>query len=379
MRSGSQAGISLVEALVALVVMSFGTLAVLGVQSTLRFNGDVSKQRAEAVRIAQEAMEDARSFSGIAGADEDVAYFGDIADSVRTVDGLNATFTVTTTVQTVADPRRKTVQVQVGWQDRGGNAQAVQFDSAIFGTTSAFAGTLVIPANRSPIRNPGGRHGAIPPAAVDQGDGSSRFAPPGAASGVSWVFNNRTGYITRVCTAVESCIDSSARLLAGYVRFDLNASPSAELPGSARLSDIQVRVVQTAPAAVAGTLQCFEDTSSPSWVAYYCAVPTDNQVSWSGQALVGGSSLDLANSIADGDADEHRVCRYTPYRAHLTAPTQMRNDEHPLVYSNVTESLTNQNFLVMRAGNGDADPWACPDDVAGTPVNGTTWHHQPSS
>ena len=54
----SSRGVSLIEALVALAVMAFGLLGVVGMQSTLRVNADVSRQRAEAVRMAQEKMED---------------------------------------------------------------------------------------------------------------------------------------------------------------------------------------------------------------------------------------------------------------------------------------------------------------------------------
>ncbi len=71
-------GVSLIEALVALVVMTFGTLAVLGVQSTLRMNGDTARQRAEAVRIAQETIERRRSFAKFDTGAE--ARFTDIAD-----------------------------------------------------------------------------------------------------------------------------------------------------------------------------------------------------------------------------------------------------------------------------------------------------------
>ena len=53
MRSRSQ-GVSLFEALVALAVMAFGILGIVGLQMSLRQNADVSKQRAEAVRIALE-------------------------------------------------------------------------------------------------------------------------------------------------------------------------------------------------------------------------------------------------------------------------------------------------------------------------------------
>ena len=63
-------GVSLVEAMVALAVMAFGMLAVVGVQSTLRLNGDIAKQRSEATRIAQETLEKGRSFQVIDSADK---------------------------------------------------------------------------------------------------------------------------------------------------------------------------------------------------------------------------------------------------------------------------------------------------------------------
>ncbi|MBL0296205.1 MAG: prepilin-type N-terminal cleavage/methylation domain-containing protein [Betaproteobacteria bacterium] len=62
-RRRSARGVSLVEALVALAVMAFGMLGLIGVQSTLRLNGDTAKQRSEAVRIAQSRLDDLRAFS----------------------------------------------------------------------------------------------------------------------------------------------------------------------------------------------------------------------------------------------------------------------------------------------------------------------------
>ena len=59
---------SLVEAIVAMAVMAFGMMAIVGLQTTLRANSDVAKQRSEAVRIAEEAIETARAFSLMAGA-----------------------------------------------------------------------------------------------------------------------------------------------------------------------------------------------------------------------------------------------------------------------------------------------------------------------
>ncbi|HPO19087.1 MAG TPA: hypothetical protein PLO07_07820, partial [Rubrivivax sp.] len=56
-------GMSLVEAIVAMAVMAFGMIAIVGLQSSLRQNSEIAKQRSEAVRIAEEAIEQWRAFS----------------------------------------------------------------------------------------------------------------------------------------------------------------------------------------------------------------------------------------------------------------------------------------------------------------------------
>ena len=53
MRRAIQRGVSLVEAIVAMAVMAFGMMAIVGLQTTLRQNSDIAKQRSEAVRIAR--------------------------------------------------------------------------------------------------------------------------------------------------------------------------------------------------------------------------------------------------------------------------------------------------------------------------------------
>lgn len=60
-----QRGVTLIEALVAMAVMAFGMLALVGVQSTLRVNADLAKQRAEATRLAEAQLEAARSFVAV--------------------------------------------------------------------------------------------------------------------------------------------------------------------------------------------------------------------------------------------------------------------------------------------------------------------------
>lgn len=391
-----QSGVSLIEAMVALAVMAFGTLAVLGVQTTLRLNADVAKQRNEAVRLAQEALE---AFRGTVTLDA----YDALAGGTAAVAGDNANFTVRRVIRdaqvNATDPRRKTLTVEVSWTDRSGQGQSVRLGSEVHGSLPALAGSLAIPADQALTRNPGGRNAVIPPGAVPFGVGSSKFTPPGGGT-LGWVFNNVSGHITQLCSG-ESCVAMDARLLAGYVQF-ATSSGVAPTPAEAEVPPgfaavVGVEVAQTAPAVA--TIGCYVTAPSVTSVQYYCAVPVGMGSAWSGRARVTG--LSLATDLADVTASRHRVCRYTPVRGCQptvgsvvwgtpgstlacsgSAPTPSRkllNADHPLDYVDVPSALTNQNFLVVRAGN-DSEAYTCPADDSSTPhVNGNTWHHQPAS
>ncbi len=182
-------GVSLIEALVALAVMAFGILGVVGVQSTLRQNADVSRQRAEAVRIAQETVENWRSFSVLSATPGQTAYADIVSNAGVSVDPViaNTSYTVTRSVVDArandpAEPRLRNLVVDVAWTDRTGQTQHVTLNTSIAGIAPELAGSLAIPANASATEMPGGRNAAIPVSAVDQGDGTSRFAPPGGGA-----------------------------------------------------------------------------------------------------------------------------------------------------------------------------------------------------
>lgn len=410
MRSRSH-GVSLVEALVALAVMAFGILGIVGLQMSLRQNADVSKQRAEAVRIAQATIEQRRAFSAIAPASGVTAYADIVTRAAVAASGptSNTTFTLTETVVDLANPSRKSLVVDVTWQDRTAQTQSVRLNTVIAGVLPSLGASLGFPGSADPRHS--GRHRAIPPAAVDQGNGTSRFDPPAGAGPppVRWIFDNRTGFITRQCSLPlippDDCSGVfNARLLAGYVAFATMATApapaDAERPPSPSQA-LDVQVVQTSP--FAGTVPCYTQ-QEPTYIAYYCAVrvasaPGDR---WSGRAELVVSPL--ASSLLDATSTRRRVCRYTPVRgcqpatgdtiwgepgatASCSAPVPpaaaasrpMTNDDHPLDYLNANVSLINQNYLVIRAGDGTT-PFDCPADDTATPlINGNTWHHQPSS
>ena len=58
----SQRGTTLLEGLVAFLVLSLGMLSVVRVQSQMRLNTDVARQRSEAVRIARKTSKNCVPF-----------------------------------------------------------------------------------------------------------------------------------------------------------------------------------------------------------------------------------------------------------------------------------------------------------------------------
>lgn len=385
-------GMALIEALVALAVMAFGLLGVVGMQTTLRFNADVSRQRAEAVRMAQEQMETLRAFGVLSGATGALPDYAGIATGsfppAPPVGFANTTFTRTATVVTplADDLRMKSVTVRVSWLDRrtvaNGSPEAVQLTSNIAEVAPELAATLGLPGDRSATQRPRGRNVSIPPAATDLGNGTSSFAPPGASAGTTWTFLNATGEITQICFPALVCNTVQGWLLSGHINFATGNLPlpaEAESPTDGvpigRTIGIQVNTT-TNPAPAAST-QCYAQPSIVSPVVlYYCFVPTNVAPAiWSGQSLVtidGATSANppFSSSHSGGrNTSKFKVCRYTSQATHTPVGG---NQSHPLTYTNVGSSLINQNFLVISAGDGST-PFTCPTPL----TSGTTYPHQP--
>jgi len=370
-------GISLIEALVAMAVMAFGMLGVVGMQATLRYNADVSKQRTEAMRIAQERMEDLRNFSVLATTAGYKAFAEKVDIAAQTVTGYttNTQYTVSSTVQPTTPSTHKTLTVTVTWNDRTGAPQNVGLASAMANIAPELGASLVVSSQgASGVREREGRHRGIPPQAKNFGDGTSGFRPPQAPGGtVAWVFNNVTGLITSVCTtsaadnasltlaSLSACNTAQAyQLISGYIRASTSLTqPTAtemDNPGAITLaaSTFEVEVVQTAPTA--GTIACRHGRAA-TYVEYYCAIPvvSPTPATWSGALQFNATSLpQLAANLADLALTNVKACRY---RADAT-------------YAGVNTPLPNQNLALIRAGNG-VTAFTCPPP--------RTFAHQPTT
>jgi len=391
-----QQGVALVEALVALAVMAFGMLGLVGVQATLRQNADTARQRSESVRIAQEEVETWRAFALLNGPTGSISYNTLLSGSATPISGTNATYSVTRSVN--AEAGYKVMTVDVDWSDRNAAAQKTRLSTAIAAVAPELAGTISVPPQASLARHPGSRAAGIPVQARDLGNGTSGFLPPQAGGGgVAWVFNNTTGVIT-VCHSlatstdaltlanIDACGSNAGQLLSGFVRFAYNiAEPTAanaEFPTATALNlDVTIAITGTGyPVSPAFT--CFDDapTTAPTAqtaVRYYCVVFPNSDGKWSGTSMLipyglgAGSPWVVGNAAGTGI---YRVCRYTT--ATIDNPP---NPQHPYTYVdvNANDLMTNQNFLVIAGAS------ACPSDVPADPsagdfVNSNTRQQQPA-
>jgi hypothetical protein len=438
MRSPSrlQFGVSLIEALVALAVMAFGMLGVVGVQSTLRMNSDISKQRSEAVRLAQQAIEDSRAFIDVAApGTAGVPNYADLASSSPIIDSshhyvanfetdpldqtyykdyeTNAEYTLNISVfpsptasaptypydGSSSDPPMQTYRVNVAWKDRTNADQNVYVNTVIARIMPELSGTLALAAkvdvNGVPTSGGNGRNPNIPYHAADLGDGTSGYIPPGQASLTpeAFVFNNTTGLITELCTAsvtsndlltlltLSSCSAVTALPLSGTVDFAAAAASASEaVAPSGTPQTVQVAVTQTFPGAGVGAPECFTsskaeaDSDGVHFVSYICAV----QISAvSSPALVWSGSSSVTGLGITWAAGGYSVCRYTAGPPAVASRSDLvvpaiSNAQHPHIYSQVAAGLSAQNFLVVPYLTGTDAD--CPD---GAPLpSGTTTYPQ---
>lgn len=328
-------GFALIEALVTLMVVSFGMLAVAGFQITLSLNADVAKQRTEATRLAQQKLEQLRTFDTLtAYGTQMVSSTTGTQETITT----NASFTRTWGITSATTPDTgRSVVVTVAWTDRAGNAQEVKLLSHVSATNPLLTGSLWFPLPDGTIlRRPKDRSIDIPiPAISIDGTGKS-YIPWSGTSGGFLVFSNISGDIVQKCSVtpsaanLSSCTPFDGYLLTGYISGSLIASVT-------QISLTSTQYINGTPECSVGPAY---DQNTATQIAdykyYVCMIqPTDHDNNPS-TARVWSGRVDLAGNLTTGN----KVCRFS------TDAATTDNNNHPEVYSLVDRSLDNQNFYV---------------------------------
>lgn len=379
-----QQGISLIEALIALLVLSLGMLTVSQLQGHLRLGSDIARQRTEAVRLGQEDIEALRAYSVLAASGAARSWAG-ITNASRSVDASTgyATHTRYIVAREIVDNNTlsaKTAAVTVHWNDRDGEAQKIVLTTVIAANDPAHGGVLAVAPSAVHAKGAFSRSIRVPLLAKDLGDGRSVLKPTGTGT-TALLFDNTSGNVTARCTGINpvtatrdlaladltACAAITAQLLSGSVRFS-QASP----PDASRGNDTPL-ALSIALTLTGGTYATPPECSSEAvqteagdrYVAYHCIVLPLASGRWSGRSTVVPVGWALSTT-----ADARQVCRYSTDLDGSGAIDS--NEEHPATYSAVDHSLANQNFLVI-AGNQTCPAGAASDAF----VNHATAPHQP--
>lgn len=340
-----QRGFTLIEALVALLIVAFGLMALAGVNLKLAQSEDVAKQRGEAVRLAQERIEALRSFTRIDAAAGQLAW-DDLASGTDTIAEsanyhTNTTFTRTWVVSGAAADPMRTVRVTVAWNDRANDPQSVTLASVLSKSDPSDVGSLgfPLPANTT-LKQPKNRNLNIPVPAVDLGNGQSVVQ---LQNNFAVVFSNESGYVVKTCAFVvvtaadlAGCSTANAYIIAGYV----SLSGTASFPAGLGVNTAQL----TGTTGVTCSFSDARDQTTNAVIAgykyYLCvvSVPAAGDP-WAGTMRLSGAGLNAGTN--------YLVCRFQ-YPTTYAGNANQRNVQP---YAGVAESLDNQNFVVTTASS----------------------------
>ena len=240
LRRSTSGGFALIEALIALLVVAFGLLAIASFQYSLSRASDVAKQRSEATRIAQREIDRLRSFgqrqSDSNTSDTRYTYIDDVVSTsaaiavpgmtvtnttyqlqrqVRDINNTLITAATSPTLNSVLD-RWRSINVVVSWTDRAGQAQDVRLATSISDGDAGDLGPLGVRRRPGTVLRPKNRNINVPYPAVNvaacptgvTGGCSAFVAPPGNRA---YVFSNDTGNVVQWCELRTYAVSTLSR------------------------------------------------------------------------------------------------------------------------------------------------------------------------
>lgn len=141
--SAREKGLTLVEMLVTLIVVSVGVIGLLKLQSYSSYDSSVFQQKNEACLLALAQIETLRSFPVINTTSGYNSSYSGIVTSTSTVNGTSATFTVSSTVTTYTSPKYKNIVVTVSWTDKYNAAESITMATNIGSIDPAFSASVM--------------------------------------------------------------------------------------------------------------------------------------------------------------------------------------------------------------------------------------------
>lgn len=255
--NSSQRGFSMIEVLIAVVVLGFGLMALAALQTTIIRSSAETKAQTVALQLAKDKIEDLRSFQDLAGYKAVTSSGGNEDFNLSNVDFTRSwvverfayrpstgvfvnvsslgligdTPTGGTPAIYVADNEYKTIAVTVNWTDANGIGQSVRLNDAIAALSPGDGSKVVLNnANTSQARKPQvriydpGATGGVIPIALGNGSSTAASNPTPVRTGKQGEIKSETRFDiltyagtsgtvlaqARVETAVVGCTCSTA-------------------------------------------------------------------------------------------------------------------------------------------------------------------------
>lgn len=131
-----QSGQTLIETMIAALIIAGSAIALLQFQNYLTYSNSVTQQQADAIQLAVNKIENLRDFSTIAG-------YNALASGSSTTTGTSASYNLAWTVTNHVNPNYDTIDVTVSWTDRYNNAQSVDVTSDVAGIDPSYSGVIM--------------------------------------------------------------------------------------------------------------------------------------------------------------------------------------------------------------------------------------------
>ena len=327
------AGAALLEALLALLLVSLLSAALLNQQDALRHARTAARQRIDALQLAR------LEFDRLRGA---------AASSPATAAPAPFELSHSEPSEASEAPALRDLSVVVNWRHPAGGLHRVQLDARVPRLSPVYDAVLGLAPQDIAIARPLGRAPDIPFESISTAPDRSLWQPggPGAAA---WVFGDADGAIVARCSAAPSgCEPASGTVLSGHLRFSASAPPDPATPGDPLLPLGVVLALDGPPARLVRCAIQPVAIANARFVRYGCVVPDPPATGWSGRVEIEPLGWSVGTR-----AGSQRVCRYSTDLDGSGAID--RNDEHPARYATVHGALRQQNYLVVR---GDQP---CPD------------------
>lgn len=134
-------GLSTIDALIAAAVLGLGMLGLARLHSDLRASAEAARERSEAVRLAQQDLEELRAFTTVSA----WASSADAEPTDVTPSGATTRYLRERSVRALDGVAVKAVVVTLRWSDRRGAAQSLSLQTLVAGNDPALVGALALP------------------------------------------------------------------------------------------------------------------------------------------------------------------------------------------------------------------------------------------